>query len=82
VAVGWLLIAIDGHEHGDLREKMPSPLDDVEMTTGDRIKGAGIDRMVPQPTPTGRIEHHPGLSTLGKIKINIRPDPDTAACRR
>jgi hypothetical protein len=54
-------IAIDSHEHGDPREKMPGPLDDVEMTGCDRIEGAGIDRMLPQPAPADRIEHRPRL---------------------
>jgi hypothetical protein len=47
---GRLLIAIDSHEHGDPREKMPRTLDDVEMTGCDGIESARTDRMLP-PAP-------------------------------
>jgi hypothetical protein len=71
VAAGRLLIGVDGDEHGDPSEKMSRPLDDVEMTRGDRVEGAGIDRMLPQPIPVGRIQHRPRLSIVGKIKIKF-----------
>jgi hypothetical protein len=45
-SAGRLLIAIDGHEHGDPREKMSCPLDDAEMTRCNGVERAGIDRML------------------------------------
>jgi hypothetical protein len=51
LAAGRLLIAIDSHEHGDPREKMPCTLDDVEMTGCDGVEGTGIDRMLPSQLP-------------------------------
>jgi len=59
LGAGRPLITIDSHEHGDPRKKMPCPLDDVEMTGRDGVEGAGIDRMLPQWVPAGRLEHRP-----------------------
>ena len=64
-----LLIVIDSHEHGDPREKMPCPLDDVEMTGCDGVEGAGIDRMLSQPAPLGRIEHRPRLGAISSAEL-------------
>jgi hypothetical protein len=52
---GRLLNAIDSHEHGDPREKMPCPLDNVEMTGCDGAEGAGIDRMLPSQFPPAAL---------------------------
>jgi hypothetical protein len=48
---GRLLIAVDGHEHGDPREKVPCPLDDVEMTGRDGVENARIDALATRPGP-------------------------------
>ena len=42
-----MLLGVDSNEHGDPREKMPCPLDDVKMAGRDGVEGAGIDRMLP-----------------------------------
>ena len=55
------LIAIDGHEHGDPREKMPRAIDDVEMTGRDGGESAGIDRVLPQPASAHPVGHPPKL---------------------
>src|SRR5256884_4289653 len=69
LAAGRLLIAVDSHEHGDPREKMPCPLDDVEMAGCNGVEGAGIDRMLPQPAPAGRIEHRPRLRAISSAEL-------------
>jgi hypothetical protein len=40
-------------EYGDPREKMPCPIDDVQMIGCDGVEGAGVDRVLPHGlTPT------------------------------
>src|SRR5690348_2700292 len=63
---GRLLVAIDSHEHRDPREKMPYPLDNVEMTGCDEVEGAGIDRMLPAgfpPTALNIVPDYPPSKT-------------------
>ncbi len=43
---GGLLFGVDSHEHGDPREKLPGPLDDVEVSGCYGVEGAGIDGML------------------------------------
>jgi hypothetical protein len=68
-----MLLRIDRHEDGDPPEKMPCPLDDVEMTWCDGVEGAGIDRVLPQPAPAGRSGHRPRLRLAG-LRQNVLVD--------
>src|SRR5260221_12560846 len=52
---GRLLIAIDGHEHVDPREKLPCPLYDVEMAGRDGSEEARLDRIIPMPHIAGYL---------------------------
>lgn len=62
---GQLLIVIDSYEDDNPREKMPGPLDDVEMTDRNEVEAVGIDRKLPQPVPAGRIE--PKFTLAGQV---------------
>jgi enoyl-CoA hydratase/carnithine racemase len=76
LGAGWLLITIDSHEHGDPREKMPCPLDDVEMTRCDGVEGAGIDACSPADSRrSDRTSSQITASSPGSRQVVVLPGP-------
>ena len=59
-----MLLSVDSNEHGEPREEMPCPFDDVDMTGRDGVESAGYTACSPSLALAGRAYHHHRLTPL------------------